>query len=90
MLLCAVPGREALLAEYEDRVLELLSDYGARIDARLRAIEGPVTEIHILEFPSEQALADFQDDPRRTPLSEIRTAAIASTTVIRVEPTTTG
>ena len=48
-----------------------------------------VPEIQILESPSEQALEDFQNDPRRTDLSEIRSAVVASTTVIRVESTTT-
>lgn len=90
VLLTATAGREILLAQYEDRVLGLLPDHGARIDARLRALEGPFTEIQILAFPSEQALADFQNDPRRTDLSAIRNAVIASTTVIRVEPTETG
>ena len=88
MLLSAVPGREVLLAQYEDRVLGLLPDHGARIDARVRALEGPLTEIQLLEFPSEEALEDFQNDPRRTELSEIRNTVIASTTVIRVESTT--
>jgi uncharacterized protein (DUF1330 family) len=77
-----------LLAQYEDRVLDLLPDYGARIDARVRALEGPLTEIQILEFPSQQALDDFQKDPRRMELAEIRNAVIASTTVIRVESVT--
>lgn len=90
VLLAAIPGREALLAQYEDRVLGLLPDYGARIDARVRALEGHLSEIQILEFPSEQALADFQRDPRRAELSDIRDAVIASTTVIRVESTSTG
>ena len=89
VLLTAIPGREVLLAQYEDRVLGLLPDHGARIDARLRTLEGPLTEIQILEFPSEQALSDFQHDRRRTELSAIRNAVIASTTVIRVEPTGT-
>ena len=88
MLLSAVPGREVLLAQYEDRVLGLLPDHGARIDARVRALEGPLTEIQLLEFPSEEALEDFQNDPRRTELSEIRNAVIASTTVVRVQSTT--
>jgi uncharacterized protein (DUF1330 family) len=88
VLLTAIPGREVLLAQYEDRVLDLLPDHGARIDARVRALEGPFTEIQILEFPSQQALDDFQNDPRRTDLSEIRSAVIASTTVIRVESAT--
>jgi uncharacterized protein (DUF1330 family) len=89
VLLTAIPGREVLLAQYEDRVLDLLPDHGARIDARARALEGPYTEIQILEFPSQQALDDFQNDPRQTDLSEIRSAVIASTTVIRVESTAT-
>ena len=89
VLLTAIPGREVLLAQYEDRVLGLLPDHGARIDARVRALEGTLTEIQILEFPSEQALVDFQNDPRRTDLTEIQNAVIASTTVIRVESTTT-
>lgn len=86
VLLSAVPGREVLLAQYEDRVLGLLQDHGARIETRLRAVEGSLTEIQILEFPSEQALEAFQNDPRRTELSEIRRAVIGSTTVVRVEP----
>lgn len=89
VLLTAIPGREVLLAQYEGRVLGLLPDHGGRIDARVRALEGPLAEIQILEFPSEQALVDFQNDPRRTDLPEIRNAVIASTTVIRVEPATT-
>lgn len=88
VLVIAIPGREVLLAQYEDRVLGLLPDHGARIDARVRALEGPLTEIQILEFPSERALVDFQNDPRRTDLTEIRNAVVASTTVIRVESTT--
>jgi uncharacterized protein (DUF1330 family) len=89
VLLAAIPGREVLLSQYEDRVLGLLSDHDARVVARVRALEGELTEIQILEFPSEQALSDFQDDPRRTELSEIRNAVIASTTVIRVQSTAT-
>ena len=87
VLLAAIPGREVLLSQYEDRVLGLLPDYHAHVVARVRALDGQLAEIQILEFPSEQALSDFQNDPRRTELSEIRNAVIASTTVIRVEST---
>jgi hypothetical protein len=45
-----------------------------------------LTEVQLLEFASEQSLAEFQDDPRRLALAELRAASIASTTVIRVEP----
>jgi uncharacterized protein (DUF1330 family) len=85
VLLSANPGRESALAAYEDRVLALLADHGARVLNRVRALEGSITEIQILEFPSEQALAGLQADPRRLALSDERDAAIASTHVIRVE-----
>lgn len=88
VLLTAIPGREVLLAQYEDRVLALLPEYGARIEVRVTALEGPLTEIQILEFPSQQALDDFQQDPRRLELAEIRNAVVASTTVMRVESVT--
>jgi uncharacterized protein (DUF1330 family) len=85
VLLSAVAGREPSLHEYEDRVLDLLATHQARIIARLRALDGRHTEIQLLEFASEQNLAEFQDDPRRLALAELREASIASTTVIRVE-----
>jgi uncharacterized protein (DUF1330 family) len=90
VLLAAIPGREALLAQYEDRVLGLLPDHGARVETRVRALDGPFTEIQILEFPSEQSLQEFQSYPRRTELSEIRAAVIGSTIVVRVETATPG
>lgn len=86
VLLAASTGREEMLGRYEDQVLALLGDHDARVVARLRALDGSLTEIQILEFPSEQALANFQADPRRLALGELRDAAIDSTTVIRVEP----
>jgi uncharacterized protein (DUF1330 family) len=86
VLLSAVPGLEASLQEYEDRVLELLAAHEARVIARLRALDGPLTEVQLLEFASEQSLAEFQGDPRRLDLAELREASIESTTVIRVEP----
>ena len=86
VLLSAVPGRESSLQHYEDRVLELLAAHEARVIARLRALDGPFTEVQLLEFASEQSLAEFQDNPRRLALSELREASIAATTLIRVEP----
>ena len=86
VLLTARPGREELLADYEDQVLALLPHHDAHVAVRARALEGPLTEVQLLEFASEQTLADFQNDPRRVALSKTRDAAIASTTVIRIEP----
>jgi uncharacterized protein (DUF1330 family) len=85
VLLSAIADREESLAHYEDRVLALLGEHEGRVVARLRAIEGPFTEVQVLEFASEESLARFQDDPRRRVLSDLREASIASTTVVRVE-----
>jgi uncharacterized protein (DUF1330 family) len=84
-LLSAVPGRESALRQYEDLVLELVGAHNGRLITRLRTLEGSFTEIHVLEFASEQSFTDFQDDPRRLALSELRQSSVASTTVVRVE-----
>jgi hypothetical protein len=63
VLLTAIPGREVLLAQYEDRVLDLLPDYGARVEVRVSALDGPFTEIQILEFPSQQGNGRLPDGP---------------------------
>jgi uncharacterized protein (DUF1330 family) len=83
VLLSAVPGRDDALSDYEDRVLALLADHGGSVVVRMRAAEGPYTEVQVLEFASAQGLEAFQSDPRRLALSELRAASVASTTVIR-------
>lgn len=87
VLLTATPGNAALLAEYEDRVLELLLAHGARVLQRVRAIDprSQPLEVHVLEFPSEEALEDYMQDPDRVALSELRDRAIAHTDLLRVE-----
>lgn len=86
VLLTAHAGREDALSRYEDAVLGLLLNHEARVISRLRAVDGPLTEVQILEFASEEALASFMADPRRLALAANREAAIAQTTVLRVEP----
>ena len=90
VVLCAMlwprEGKEQLLIDYEDRVLELLPDHGARLLSRVRAIDGEPFEVQLLEFPSEGALGAFTDDPRRAALASLRDQAIARTEVLRVSP----
>ena len=87
VLLTATPGNVELLAEYEDRVLELLAAHGARLTARVRSLDAPDAphEVQLLEFPSEDALAAYMADPARLALAELRARAIAATQVVRVE-----
>lgn len=80
-------GHEEALVAYEDAVLALLDDHGARLASRVRSVEpgdGPL-EVQIIELPDEQALAAYMSDPRRTALSDERDRAVARTEIIRVE-----
>lgn len=91
VLLWAVDGREADLIAYEDQVLQLLPDHGGRVLQRVRTsgtangtADDPL-EVHVLEFPSDDALDAYMNDPRRTALSDARERAISRTQVLRVD-----
>jgi uncharacterized protein (DUF1330 family) len=87
VLLWAREGREADLISYEDRVLRLLPDHGGRLLQRARAAgkpDGPL-EVQLIQFRSEDALAGYMADERRSALSSDRDAAIERTEVIRVD-----
>jgi uncharacterized protein (DUF1330 family) len=61
-------GHESDLITYEDRVLRLLPDHGGRVVQRARTAangDEPL-KVHLLEFPSESALANYMTDERRT------------------------
>jgi hypothetical protein len=49
---------------FESAVLPLLPEFGARLERRLRSLDDGV-EIHILWFPSHDALQLYLGDPRR-------------------------
>ncbi len=49
---------------FEAAVLPLLPEYGARLERRLRTLDGR-SEIHIASFPSREALDRYKADPRR-------------------------
>jgi hypothetical protein len=54
----------AAFQEFEAEVLPLLAAYGARLERRLRADGGRI-EIHIMSFPSQDALDRYRADPAR-------------------------
>jgi uncharacterized protein (DUF1330 family) len=95
VLLWAPPGAQAALAAYEDQVLRLIPDHGARVVLRARGSEvqrtrgggagGQPAEIQLLEFPSDAALDAYMGDPRRTVLAAGRDRAVARTEIIEVE-----
>jgi hypothetical protein len=49
---------------FEAAVLPLLPKYKARLERRLRAADGQV-EVHIVSFPSQEALDGYKADPTR-------------------------
>jgi hypothetical protein len=87
VLLWANAGEEDALVAYEDRVLALLPDHGARVRQRVRSDgrDGAPFEVHVLEFPSDAALDAYMADARRGALGELRARGIARTQVLRVE-----
>lgn len=86
VLLWPTPGHEKALSAYEDEVLALLGDHGARVVQRVRSVEagdGPL-EVQVIELPDEQALAAFMSDPRRVASADERDRVIARTDIMRV------
>jgi uncharacterized protein (DUF1330 family) len=87
VLLWARTGADGALIDYEDRVLELMEDHGARVLQRARTdgADGAPLEIQILEYPSQAALDGYLADERRAALAGERDAAIARTEILPVE-----
>jgi uncharacterized protein (DUF1330 family) len=86
VLLWAAPGQEEALVTYEDKVLALLGDHGARLIQRVRKVDdsdGPL-EVQIIELPDEAALGAFMADPRRVASADVRDRVIARTEITRV------
>jgi uncharacterized protein (DUF1330 family) len=86
VLLWAQEGEADALIAYEDSVLLLVAAHGGRVRERMRtdgADDAPM-EIHVLDFPSEAALAAYLDDPQRLAMSDARDRAITRTEVYRV------
>jgi uncharacterized protein (DUF1330 family) len=90
VLLWPNEGREAELVAYEDQVLELIPEHGGRVIQRVRTKgsaggEHEPFEIHLIEFPTEDAFTAYLDDDRRAALADARDHAIARTELLRVD-----
>jgi uncharacterized protein (DUF1330 family) len=87
VLLWPHPGREDALRAYEDAVLALLGEHGARLVAREhigRTSDEDPSEVQIIELEDDAALEAYLSDPRRLALEGDRASAIARTQVLRV------
>ncbi len=54
----------SLFEQYEGAVLPLLSEFGARLQRRVRSIDQKI-EMHLVWFPSQESYQAFREDPRR-------------------------
>jgi uncharacterized protein (DUF1330 family) len=88
VLLTPVAGKEAELVAYEDRVLPMLARHGGRMLHRVRRADGgnDPYEVHLIDFPDDDAVAAYLEDPERLALAAMRDDAILATRIIRVDP----
>jgi hypothetical protein len=63
---------------YESSTLALLPEHGATLEHRFRSCDGCL-EVHVLRFPSADALASYRSDPRRSALTPILERSGATT-----------
>jgi hypothetical protein len=72
------PAGVADFQAYESSVLPLLAEHAARLEHRFRAADGCL-EVHVLHFPTAEALTAYRDDPRRAELAPALDASGATT-----------
>lgn len=73
------------LRSYETRVIPILRRHGGRLLSAFKPQgnddpEHP-DEVHLIEFPSEDAFQSYRGDPEVTRLSELRAIAISKSTI---------
>jgi uncharacterized protein (DUF1330 family) len=69
----------SLFESYEDQVLALLPHYGAKLEARLRSIDGR-REVHLLHFPDASARENFRNDPALPAMQDVWKRCVARST----------
>lgn len=73
----------AAFREFESHVLPIMPRYGGRLERRLHSDDGTV-EVHIVSFPSAEALERYTSDPDRVRHLPLRDASGASSELIEV------
>ena len=85
----ADPSMAAAASAYEDEVLALLPDHGARVVYRGVRAEGQAddlpVEVHLLWFPSREAFDAYIADPRRAALMKEHGEVFTEKTVVELD-----
>ncbi|WP_420113597.1 hypothetical protein [Pseudactinotalea sp.] len=86
-LLWANPGEKAAMTGYEDQVLALVPEHGARVLQRVvgSGADGHPHEVQVYAFPDRDSLDAYLADPRRTALNDVRDRVVARTELFEVE-----
>lgn len=85
------PGKESVFDDFEAVAIALIGKHGGELLLRLRpSAEGVIAgsielpyEIHLVRFPSDQALASFMADPERQGLLHLKNDSVRSSLVVR-------
>ena len=85
----ADPSNAALASAYEDEVLALLGQHGARLLYRGRRVEGQDPslphELHLIRFPDRGAFERYLADDRRAALRRRHGEVFTSTMLVELE-----
>jgi uncharacterized protein (DUF1330 family) len=85
VLLFVHPGLEEEFERYEANAVRIMKRYGGSIERRVRFSRGggdeQPDEVHLVEFPSDEAFERYRGDPELVALAEARARAVRRTIV---------
>ena len=85
------PGSEKVFDEFENIAIPLIAKYDGKLNLRIRpgqdtviaANAEPPYELHVVEFPSEDAFLRFMKDEERQKFLHLKEASIRSSVLIK-------
>ena len=87
VLLFVHPGHEEEFERYEANAARIMKRYGGSIERRVRFPRGggddQPDELHLVDFPSDEAFERYRGDPELVALAEARARAVRRTIVWR-------
>ena len=79
VIINAGAGGPKAMRQYESKVVPIMREHGGKLLSAFKPLNNPPDEIHLIEFPSEEALKRYQQDSRVVELKAEREIAIART-----------
>lgn len=79
VIINAGAGGPEAIRKYESKVMPLMREYDGKLLSAFKPKDTPPDEIHLIEFPSEEAFSLYQQDSRVVELKAERENAISKT-----------